>query len=121
MKDLDGEFDLDMAKVWLPVPLATREAPAAKPGAGAGEVRKATPRHHRFPPGGPILVASTAAVAVAAATTTAPAVTAAAATTSSTAGIFPRLWGDLRGTWRLSASSPYYKADARGPRRGAWP
>ena len=34
-------------------------------------------------------------------------------------GIFPRLWGDLRGTWRFSASSPHCKAGERGPSRGA--
>ena len=91
---------------------ATREAPAAEPGAGVAGVRKAIPRHHRFPPGRPTSVASTAAVAAAAVI---PAVTAVAATT---AGTFPRSWGDLRGTWRFLASSPHCKADARGPSRG---
>ena len=36
MEDLDCESDLEMTEVWPPVPPATREAPAAKPGAGAG-------------------------------------------------------------------------------------
>ena len=94
MEDLDNEFDPDMTEVWPPVPPATREVPAAEPGAGAGGVRKATPRHNRSPPREPISVASMIAVVAAAATAAAaamiaaPAVTAATATT---AGIFPRL------------------------------
>ena len=35
MEDLDDESDPYMTKVWPPVPLAMREAPAAEPGAGA--------------------------------------------------------------------------------------
>ena len=85
-----------------------RGAPAAKFVAAATGVRKATPRHYRSPPGGPISVASTATVAA----------TAVAATT---VGTFPRSRGDLRGTWRLSASSPHYRAATRGLSRGAWP
>ena len=84
-------------------------APAAKFVAAATGMRKATPRHHRSPPGGPISVASTATV---------PAATAAAATTVET---FLPSRRDLRGTWRLSASSPYYRAATRGLSRGAWP
>ena len=85
------------------------EAPAAKFVAAATGMRKATPRHHRSPPGGPISVASTATV---------PAATAAAATT---VGTFPPSRGDLRGTWRLLASSPHYRVATRGLSRGAWP
>ena len=96
VEDLYSESDLDITEVWPPVPPATREVPAAEPGAGAeGGVRKATPRHHWSLSGGPISVASAVAVAPAAATPAAPAVTAATATT---AGTFTRLWGDLRGT-----------------------
>ena len=94
------------------------EAPAAKYVAAATGVRKVTPRHHRSPPGGPISVASTATVAATAARTAVPAATAAAATTVET---FPPTRGDLRGTWRLSASSPYYRAATRGLSRGARP
>ena len=94
------------------------EAPAAKYVAAATGVRKATPRHHRSPPGGPISVASTATVAATAARTAVPAATAAAATTVET---FPPTRGDLRGTWRPSASSPYYRAATRGLSRGARP
>ena len=94
------------------------EAPAAKYVAAATGVRKVTPRHHRSPPGGPISVASTAIVAATAARTAVPAATAAAATTVET---FTPSRGDLRGTWRLSASSPYYRAATRGLSRGAWP
>ena len=36
MEDLYSESDLDMTEVWPSVPPATREAPAAKSGAGAG-------------------------------------------------------------------------------------
>ena len=36
MENLYSESVLDMTEVWPPVPPATREAPAAKPGAGAG-------------------------------------------------------------------------------------
>ena len=94
------------------------EAPAAKYVAAATGVRKVTPRHHRSPPGGPISVASTATVAATAARTAVPAATAAAATTVET---FPPTRGDLRGTWRPSASSPYYRAATRGLSRGARP
>ena len=94
------------------------EAPAAKFVAAATGVRKATPRHHRPPPGGPIPVASTATVAATAARTAVPAATAAAGTTT---GTFPPWRGDLRGTWRLLASSPHYRAATRGLSRGAWP
>ena len=94
------------------------EAPAAKYVAAATGVRKVTPRHHRSPPGGPISVASTATVAATAARTAVPAATAAAATTVET---FPPTHGDLRGTWRPSASSPYYRAATRGLSRGARP
>ena len=94
------------------------EAPAAKFVAAATGVRKATPRHHRPPPGGPISVASTATVAATAARTAVPAATAAAGTTT---GTFPPWRGDLRGTWRLLASSPHYRAATRGLSRGAWP
>ena len=94
------------------------EAPAAEFAAAATGVRKVTPRHHRSPPGGPISVASTAAVAATAARTAVPAATAAAATTVET---FPPTRGDLRGTWRPSASSPYYRAATRGLSRGARP
>ena len=108
---LYSEFGLDMTEVWPPVPPPTRKAPAVEHGAGAGGGGgAATPRHHRSPSGGSISVASTGAVATAA-TTAAPAVTPATATT---AGTFPRLWGDLRGAWRFSASSTHCKADARG-------
>ena len=75
VEDLYSESNLDMTEVWRPVPPATREAPAAEPGAGAEEVQKAPPQHHRSPPGGPISVVSTAAVEAAAATTAASAVT----------------------------------------------
>ena len=94
------------------------EAPAEKYVAAATGVRKVTPRHHRSPPGGPISVASTATVAATAARTAVPAATAAAATTVET---FPPTRGDLRGTWRPSASSPYYRAATRGLSRGARP
>ena len=94
------------------------EAPAAKYVAAATGVRKVTPRHHRSPPGGPISVASTATVAATAARTAVPAATAAAATTVET---FPPTRGDLRGTWRPSASSPFYRAATRGLSRGARP
>ena len=94
------------------------EAPAAKFVAAATGVREATPRYHRFPPGGPISVASTATVAATAARTAVPAATAVAATA---VGTFPPSRGDLRGTWRLSASSPHYRAATRGLSRGAWP
>ena len=94
------------------------EAPAAKYVAAATGVRMVTPRHHRSPPGGPISVASTATVAATAARTAVPAATAAAATTVET---FPPTRGDLRGTWRPSASSPYYRAATRGLSRGARP
>ena len=94
------------------------EAPAAKYVAAATGVRKVTPRHHRSPPGGPISVASTATVAATAARTAVPAATAAAATTVET---FPPTRGDLRGTWRPSASSSYYRAATRGLSRGARP
>ena len=94
------------------------EAPEAKFAAAATGVRMATPRHQRFPPGGPISVASTATVAATAARTAVPAATAAAATTVET---FPPTRGDLRGTWRPSASSPYYRAATRGLSRGARP
>ena len=112
MEDLNSESDLDnMMEVWPPVPPATREALAAEPGAGAAGVRKATPRHLRFPPGEPVSVVSTAAVAAAAAMTAVPAVTVVAAVavttavlavtavTATTAETFPHSWGDLRGTW----------------------
>ena len=102
--------------------------PAVSPGRGGASgkkivaaatgVRKATPRHHRPPPGGPISVASTATVAATAARTAVPAATAAAGTTT---GTFPPWRGDLRGTWRLLASSPHYRAATRGLSRGAWP
>ena len=101
--------------------------PAVSPGRGGASgkicsrghgVRKATPRHHRSPPGGPISVASTATVAATAARTAVPAATAAAATTT---GTFPPSRGDLRGTWRLLASSPHYRAATRGLSRGTWP
>ena len=88
VENLDSESNLDnMTEVWPPVPSATREVPAEEPGAGAAGVQKATPRHRRSPPGGPISVASTAAVAAAAVTTAVPAVT---AVTVTTAGTFPR-------------------------------
>ena len=96
MKNLDSESDLaGMTEVWPPVPPATHEAPEAEPGAGAAGVRKAIPRYHRSPPIGTISVISMAAVAAAAVTTAAPAVRAATVTT---AGTFPRVWGDLRRT-----------------------
>ena len=109
---MNSESDLDnMTEVWPPVPAATREAPAVEPGVGAAGVRKATPQRHRSPLGGPVSVSSAAA-----ATTAVPAVT---AVTATAAGTFPRPWGDLRGTWRFSASSLHRKAGARGPSRGA--
>ena len=92
-------------------PCATRNTRSRVTG-----VRKATPRHHRSPPGGPILVASTAAVAPAGVTTAVPAVT---AVTATTAGTFPRSSGDLSGTWRFLTSSTHCKVDARGPNCGA--
>ena len=53
VQGLDSEFNLgNAAEVWPPVLPATREAPAAELGAGAAGVRKATPKHHRPPPGG---------------------------------------------------------------------
>ena len=52
-----------MTEVWPTVPSAMCEVPAEEPGAGAAEVWKVTPRHHRFTPGGPTSVSSTAAVA----------------------------------------------------------
>ena len=45
MEGLDSKSILDMTEVWPSVPSATREAPAAEPGAGAAGVRKAAPRH----------------------------------------------------------------------------
>ena len=106
MEDLDSEFDLDMREVWPPVRPARCEAPAAEPGVGAEGVQEATLRHHRSPPGGPTSVAATAAIA---ATVVAPEVITAAATT---AGTFPHLWGDLRGTWRFLVSFTRWKANA---------
>ena len=38
---------------------------------------------------------------------------------SNNSGTFQRSWGDLRGTWRFSASSPHCKAYAGGPSSGA--
>ena len=125
VEDSDSESDPDMTEVYPPEPPATREAPAAEPGAMAGGVRKATLRHHQSPSPseGTISVASTAAVAAvtatAAATTAAPAVTAAISSTATTEGTFPSLCGDLRRNWRFSASSPHCKADSRDPSRGA--
>ena len=116
MEDLDSESDLDMTKV-MP-PSATRNARGASGRTWSrrrGGVRKATPRHYRSPPGGPISVASTEAVAEAA-TTAAPVLTAATATT---AGIFLRRFPHNRGACRFPASSPRCKADARGSSRGA--
>ena len=84
-------------------------------GHGGAEGNPPTPSD---PPGGPISVASTATVAATAARTAVPAATAAAATT---VGTFPPSRGDLRGTWRLLASSPHYRAATRGLSRGAWP
>ena len=53
VQGLASEFDLgNAAEVWPPVLPATREAPAAELGAGAAGVQKATPQHHRPPPGG---------------------------------------------------------------------
>ena len=53
VQGLDSEFNPgNAAEVWPPVLPATREAPAAEIGAGAAGVRKATPQHHRPPPGG---------------------------------------------------------------------
>ena len=119
VKYLDSESNLDnMTEMWPLIPPATHEVPAEEPKAGAAGVQKATPRYHRSPPRGPFSVVSTAAVATAAPTTAVPAVT---AVTVTTAGAFPRSWGDLRGTQRFSASSPHCKADARNPSRGAWP
>ena len=101
--------------------------PAVSPGRGGASGKicsrghggaEGNPRHHRSPPGGPISVASTATVAATAARTAVPAATAAAATTVET---FPPTRGDLRGTWRPSASSPYYRAATRGLSRGARP
>ena len=83
MENLYSESVLDMTEVWPPMPPATRETPAAKPGAGAGGGVEGTPRHHRCLPRGTLSVASKAAVA----TTATPAVTAAAVTTART---FPR-------------------------------
>ena len=37
VEDLDSESDLDMTEVWPPVPPSMCEAPAAEPGARAGE------------------------------------------------------------------------------------
>ena len=53
VQGVDSEFSLgNAAEVWPPVLPATREALAAELGAGAAGVRKATPQHHRPPPGG---------------------------------------------------------------------
>ena len=53
VQGLDSEFNPgNAAEVWPPELPATREAPAAEIGAGAAGVRKATPQHHRPPPGG---------------------------------------------------------------------
>ena len=53
VQGLDSEFNLgNAAEVWPPVLPATREAPAAELGIGAAGVWKATPQHHRPPPGG---------------------------------------------------------------------
>ena len=103
MEDWYSESDLDMTEVGPPVLPATREAPAVELGAGTGGVQKATPRNLWSSPGRPISVAST------------PAVTEATVTTAIT---FPRLWGDLCGTWRFPISSPHCKMDSRGPSRG---
>ena len=88
--------------------------PAVSPGRG-GASGKICSRGHgdaegnpptpSAPPGGPISVASTATVPAAA----------------TAVGTFPPSRGDLRGTWRLLASSPYYRAATRGLSRGAWP
>ena len=99
MEDLDSESDLDMTEVWPPVLPATREALTAEPGAGPRESAEGNPPTPSVSPGRTDFGASTAAVAAAAAATTAaPAVT---ASTVTTVGTFPRLWGDLRGTWRF--------------------
>ena len=92
VQDLDSESDPDMAEVWPRVPPATREAPAAEPGAGVGGGGggRQPPDAIGLPPGGTISGSLMAAVAAAVATATA-----------TTARIFPRLWGDLRGTWRF--------------------
>ena len=90
-----------------------RQNPEPGPEGGAGF------NPPRSPPGGPILVASTAAVAAAASTTVAPAATAVTAATAAAAGTFPRLWADLRGTWRFWVDSPHCKANVRGPSRRA--
>ena len=117
VESLYNEYDLDnMTEVRPPVPPATCETPAAEPRAGAGwGLRKANPRHHQSPPEGPTSIASTAVVAAAAATIAAPEVTAA---TLMTVGIFPGLWGDLRGTWRFLASSPLQSGRTKSQPRG---
>ena len=104
MEVLYSESDLDMADCGPGCHPQRARCQQQNLELGPEGVRKETPRHHRSPPGGPISVTSTAAIAAVAATTAAPAVTAATATS---AGILPRLWGDLRGTWTFLAGSPH--------------
>ena len=51
MDDLDSEFNLDMTEVWSPVLPATREAPAAEPGVGAGGRAEGNPPIPSVSPG----------------------------------------------------------------------
>ena len=51
MEDLDNESDPDMTEVWPPEPPATREAPAAEPGAVAGGGAESNPSTPSVSPG----------------------------------------------------------------------
>ena len=116
MEDLDSESDLDMTGVWPPVPPATRGAPAAEPGAGAWGGAEGNPSTPSVSPGwaefGGINGSSSSSSSDNSRTSS-------DSSKTTTAGTFPRLWGDLRGTSRYSASSPHCKVDARGSSRGA--
>ena len=116
MEDLYSESDPDMTEVWPPVPPATREAPAVEPGPGARGGAEGNPPTSSVFLGranfGGINGSSSSS-------NSDDSRTCSDSSNSTTAGTFPRLWGDLRGTWRFLASSPHCKADARGPSRGA--
>ena len=104
MEDLNSESDLDMTEVWPPVPPATCEAPAAESGAGVGGGgAEGNPPTPSVSPGRADFHGINAS---------------SDNINSKWAGTFPRLWGDLRETWRFLASAPNCKSDARGPSRG---
>ena len=97
--------------------------PSASPGRGGASGRimsrgnggaKGNPPTPSVPPGRAYFGGINATVAATAARTVVPAA-------ATTVGTFPPSRGDLRGTWRLSASSPHYRAATRGLSRGAWP